>query len=483
MPEHISSPLIHDVRSLPERPSPTPLPDAFNEFCAVCKSTIPEAICCCEPSGVLICGHCISNHNLKYLSKVHILLPMKARRYISAPGYLDRLRQRQVALENGTKEAEGNLQNMEKCVKELNERVERTMEAIQKYKQEQLAEIQKIRLSLQQALLEATQEVSEHIYEDNYEPQGNLAKVIWTHQPGALALFSYKTVGLYEVSISNGLLNVLVKPRTEPVQPKFTPTGTPRDRSPRGSISSPAPFSLPRLAPTAISHYNLSTNVYDRTIPLRPPIDSSHTSSAVLLPSGRLFVCGKNAKPCSNRVFEVDCETGITTELPSMLIARFVHGLVAYNNSVFILGGSGLSGFLTSCEKFIFTNRQYSRLQDMNYGRDYFNPCRIRQFLYVCGGRNTSACEKYDIGNDRFILLNVKLPGAGHTASVVNEDNSLILLQGGTIIRLDLATEKLTVTKTKKVPGAVWGSVNPVKSGRDIYIPQFYTAKLVHITI
>lgn len=488
MPEHITSPLVHDVRSLPDPPRPTPLPEVFNEFCTVCKSAIPEAICCCEEDGVRICGRCIGNHNMKNLSKVHILLPIKARKYIKTPGYLERLRSRQISLESGMKEANANLQNLDKCMSELTTRIESALAAIQKYKQEQFAEIQRIKADLERTIAAARKEVEDHIYEDAYQPREAVAQAMWDFHPGTLVLFSYTPVDLYQVNIIWEGPKLHQKPHIPLAQlnstTNATPSSTPKDQSPRSAASADvlSTSSLLRLTPSSLSYYNLTTRNFGRVIPLSPQIAISHMSSAALLPTGKIFVCGRD-HPYSNLAFEIDPQTGISTALSPMHTPRFAHAVLPYKNCVYVLGGSGTTGFLKSCEKYISSNRQWTRISDMLNARDFFNPCQLRQFAFIFGGRNTANCEKYDIGNDLFVDLRVNLPVEGHAVAVMYENNSIVVLQSGIICTWTLGSTEVAVTRNKAVPGTVWGSMSPIRVGRDIYISQFYQSKVLKITI
>lgn len=425
---------------------------------------------------------------MKNLSKVHILLPIKARKYIKTPGYLERLRKRQISLETGVKEANTNLQTIDKCLSELTTRIESTLAAIQKYKQEQLAEIQRIKAGLESTIAAARKEVEDHIYEDVYQPTEAVARALWDFHPGTLVLFSYTPVGQYQVNIVSEGPKVPHKPHIPLAQvsstTNATPSSTPKDQSPRSfaSVDVPSASALLRLTPFNLSYYNLTTKNFGRVVPLRPQIPTSQMSSAALLPAGKIFVCGRD-HPYSNLAFEIDPQTGVSAALPSMHTPRFAHAVLPYKSCVYVLGGTGTSGFLKSCEKYVFSNQQWTRLSDMLSARDFFNPCQIRQFIFIFGGRNTVNCEKYDIGNDLFIDLRVQVPVAGHTVAVVQENNGIVVLQSGTVCTWTLGNTEMTVTRNKTVPGTVWGSMSPVRVGRDIYISQFYQSKVLKITI
>lgn len=381
-----------------------------------------------------------------------------------------------------------NMQTIDKCVSELTTRIEATLAVIQKYKQDQLAEIQRIKAALQRTITEAKKDVEDHIYEDMYEPREAVAKAMWDFQPGALVLFSYVPVGQYQVNISNEGPKLPSKPAIPLAQVNLTtnatPTSTPKDQSPRSaaSVDVPSTSALLRLTPSNFSYYNLTTQKFGRVIPLRPQIAAGQMSSAALLPSGKIFICGRD-HPLSNQAFEIDPQTGISTTLSPMLIQRFGHAILPYKNCVFVFGGSGYDGHLKSCEKFVYPNQQWTRLSDMLTGRDCFNPAQMNQFVFLLGGRDTISCEKYDIGNDMFTDLRVKLPVAGHSVAVMVENSTIVVLQSGTVSRWALGNTEMEVTRSRAVPGTIWGNMSPVRVGRDIYISQFYQAKVLKITI
>jgi len=386
------------------------------------------------------------------------------------------------------KEANANLQNLDKCMSELTTRIESALAAIQKYKQEQFAEIQRIKADLERTIAAARKEVEDHIYEDAYQPREAVAQAMWDFHPGTLVLFSYTPVDLYQVNIIWEGPKLHQKPHIPLAQlnstTNATPSSTPKDQSPRSAASADvlSTSSLLRLTPSSLSYYNLTTRNFGRVIPLSPQIAISHMSSAALLPTGKIFVCGRD-HPYSNLAFEIDPQTGISTALSPMHTPRFAHAVLPYKNCVYVLGGSRTTGFLKSCEKYISANRQWTRISDMLNARDFFNPCQLRQFAFIFGGRNTANCEKYDIGNDLFVDLRVNLPVEGHAVAVMYENNSIVVLQSGIICTWTLGSTEVAVTRNKAVPGTVWGSMSPIRVGRDIYISQFYQSKVLKITI
>lgn len=129
-------------------------------------------------------------------------------------------------------------------------------------------------------------------------------------------------------------------------------------------------------------------------------------------------------------------DTGRTVlELPKMIKARGNHGLVEWNSHVYVFGGcnsnTGNEGKLTDCEKLSLTLQQpWQSLSHMSEGRQFLNPCLLRDIAYLCGGYGTDSIEGFDLPRQRFLPRKVKLPEAQACCVWVDEGQLCVQSRG-----------------------------------------------------
>ena len=506
---HIASPGSHVVESLPSFPAQSlPAQTSRNEFCAQCMNEVPETVCCCEEAGVVLCRGCIAGHNSKALDKMHIILPLKARNYVSTPGYLERLTRRQGSLNEGMKELRTNLKRVNKCEKKVVLRVEKLLKEANEYRDATLASLHEYRARLEQKLNETRAEIEAHIYEDAYFPGDPIARVIWNYTPGRLNLFNFTEKDVYKVQFQARMEPTQISPPSPvaktntPVQPpqpvslpqqspqapspqvkgpptpskasSKTPSKPPSSKSsPRPSVSSERPFISPLfcLLPNSLMFFSASSGTFTRKIGLTPPTAITQTASACLLPDGKVFVCGKK-KPLSGVTYVIDPVTGQVSKLRDMLVRRFSHGLVSYGASAFAFGGNSDNGIQSSSEHFSVSSGLWTAIKNMLSPRSQFNPCLWGDFIYIFGGASTTNCEVFDILNNEYDPLAIRVPMVSQTSAALTADSAIVVVQIGRVFKWRIGDGRFEA-EGKGPKKECWGNASPVVVGNKVYIPMF----------
>ena len=469
-----------------------------------------DSVCCCETAGVVLCGKCIPQHTNKAQAKVHIILPLKARAFVGRPGYVDKLRERQNCLEKTVEEVKRNISRIESCQANLRRRVDSYLQQVTNYRDRKLEELNRYKSLLLDSLGKVNSEVLEHIYEEDHMPSNPLVAAVWTRSSTLPTIFKFQEKGQYEVDLTIGLNPDLstapsypspaavvqtkpekAKPKSKP-QPKSKPPKqkqsapvTPTHRTPAlsgsatpRSLCDPS-STLAHIADGKIGLYNCFTRKF---VPIADtPILSSVMSSALLLPSGSIFLSGKE-KPVSATAVEVDIGTGQHTRLLDMLDKRYGHGVTHDGDSVFVFGGTGTDGLVDKCEAFGLNNRRWRRLANMTTARDFFNPCLYTNFVYLFGGRKTNLCEKYSIAANLFTPLRIQLPLEGHTTSVLAA-NCILIIQRKSIARWRIEALELERVWTDGHGGSCWGNSNPVLIQRTVFLAASHQGKVEQIQI
>ncbi len=155
------------------------------------------------------------------------------------------------------------------------------------------------------------------------------------------------------------------------------------------------------------------------------------------------------------------------SEMPPMSVARFAHESVLIESKLYVAGGSGATGGLTSCEVFDFSTQRWSPVASLNtprLGAASFvtsDPAGNPLWLLV-GGRNPTngfslGAEGYDVRNNRWIQLDhsYSLTAARAYIGSVTLGGFAYALGGGNPTTGISTNERLQIT-----------SLNPVSANR-----------------
>lgn len=69
-----------------------------------------------------------------------------------------------------------------------------------------------------------------------------------------------------------------------------------------------------------------------------------------------------------------------------MLSNRFVEGVLAFENSIYVFGGRNEYGSLDTVEKFDHVTGKWTFIKSMHQKRHSFGVARLKEKIYVCGG-------------------------------------------------------------------------------------------------
>lgn len=502
---HISTPGNHVVEAISQA-QPTA---SVNEFCSMCLSSTGESVCGCEDAGLVLCGKCIPPHTSKIQSKVHIILPIKARTFISRPGYVDRLRGRQQALEKSIINISKSLSRIDTCRSLLRKRVENYLQMVNLYRENRLEELNLCENTLRKTIEAVKREISEHIYEEDYKPESPFVASVWNSSGNNEDLFKFSNKGPYEVEITlrlgpdlsfiavkspvqpastAKLGNLKAKPKANkpkpPKQKQSAPiTPIPRTPARSGRASPRTSFdpstTLIQMTSGRIELYNCFSQTATQLCPI--PALASQMSSTLILPNGNIFISGKE-KPLSAIAIELDSVSAQQIRLLDMYEKRFGHGTLHDGRSVYVFGGSGTGSQIAQCEAFHLQTRQWRRLANMTTPRDFFNPCLYSCFVYIFGGRKTNLCEKYSIGENRFYPLGITMPVSGQCCSAVNS-SSVVIVQRKYTARWRFEAGEFDRVWTEGAAEACWGNCSPVVVNNTVMIAMSHHGKILHMRI
>lgn len=159
------------------------------------------------------------------------------------------------------------------------------------------------------------------------------------------------------------------------------------------------------------------------------------TTATIHSETSSILICGgygENGKVLSTvERYSIINDTWST--MPSMRFARFDHTAVEWNGLIFIIGGYGPRGTMSSCEMFNITSNVWNDLPDMQVVRREHSSVAIGvtsstsgagAHVYAIGGWGTKSVERYDIVAKKWNriadLLNVR-----------NNHSSIVLATGG----------------------------------------------------
>lgn len=436
----------------------------------------------------MLCVTCLPGHLEK--GTWHQQVPMHAKAYFRNPNYFDKLKAREMTTSEGIKELEDNLNTITECEQVLRTKTAAAIEEIIKYKENTLAELAARRVEMEAALLTARNEVAEHLYEDPYEPTSQLSKSLWNHQPGNLKLFEYTTEGKYEVKIT------INEPKLQPDPPPLSEGDEESEEyeeeneegeegreeygeeidyeqedessSEEYDIDSLSPI-LYIIKPNIIGCHHVHAQSTSKFVTLQSTIKVNQTTAYCILTSGSLWVCGGNY-PYTSLVYEIDPLDGEVYSKEPMQLPRGGHAVLQYKNCVYVFGG--FDGELIShCERYVFSVKSWESRAYMITPRYYFNPCSLRQYVYIFGGKGTNLAEMYNIGTDTFTALSLCLPESGQTSAVFLNESKIAIIQKGVMTHWDEGQEDSEEYEIGSIDSC-WGNACPIYWEGCVYIPH-----------
>ena len=120
--------------------------------------------------------------------------------------------------------------------------------------------------------------------------------------------------------------------------------------------------------------------------------------------------------------------------LKQMARRRRGHGIVAWQEEVYVFGGSDRKP-LSFCEK--YSDMDWHDLPNMRTARRYFNPALHYPRIYIVGGDPCRASEVFLIPEARFQPLPLQLIEAAETCAFVADDQ-LVVIARTSVLRWSL---------------------------------------------
>jgi hypothetical protein len=124
-------------------------------------------------------------------------------------------------------------------------------------------------------------------------------------------------------------------------------------------------------------------------------------TTAYKLPSGEVFIVGFS-NPLSGDCYIYNPEQNSITNLPKLIVPRYLLSLIYHSHSLYAFGGYLDQDMPTkSSERFDLIRKQWSKLSDMNQARAKASCIGIENLIYIFGG-GVDYIEIFDIATNSF---------------------------------------------------------------------------------
>ena len=194
-----------------------------------------------------------------------------------------------------------------------------------------------------------------------------------------------------------------------------------------------------------------------RKLPSEPPKNIDIATMICWVNPTTLLCCGGSLDLLS---YEISTLTGKNRHVGNIHHERNWAGIIHFNHSTYILGGSWRSDYRTSAEK--HSDQQWSLLSGtMRRGRNGFTPFEYSAQIY-CVGRWDSV-EVLDPVTESFTELQVKLPGSDFWSLSVTYDHYMVVVRGNAVLKYDLNTWDVLEQQPSKGFHGMWSNCPPVE--------------------
>lgn len=165
---------------------------------------------------------------------------------------------------------------------------------------------------------------------------------------------------------------------------------------------------------------------------------------SAITPDGRVFMCGGRDAPNDFGIrlcWIMDLETFDPVSVSEMSIGRSNHWVLYYQDFIYVIGGCDHENhFTNACERYNLETDCWELIASTNRVTDSVCAVVIEEenCFYTFGGREDNGIlndtiEKYYVAENRWVLLNVRLPYKSHLcgAAILPGDSHKILIFGG----------------------------------------------------
>ena len=178
---------------------------------------------------------------------------------------------------------------------------------------------------------------------------------------------------------------------------------------------------LPLIIPGGLKLYSLPSNTAV-TFPL-PDVVKLDAFTVLISTQSRLILCGGGTVEVWKSVYSLVPPDGVAAGR-DMLERRRLHGAVAYEEDVYVFGGSN-GRLLRTCE--YYHNKEWTALPNMTEARYGLNPALYNGCIYVVGGEKAKGAEILTIASLSFAYIALALPEHTQTCSIVLNDCLIVI--------------------------------------------------------
>lgn len=118
----------------------------------------------------------------------------------------------------------------------------------------------------------------------------------------------------------------------------------------------------------------------------------------------------------------------------SLLTARFRHCALYYQDTIYVIGGTGTGGAsLRDCEKFEIRKKTGKHIGNLSVARESHSACIFEGKIYVAGGPHTDTLEVIVPLLETFSVVRLKCACSGPTAMLADGEK-IVILQGNVVM-------------------------------------------------
>lgn len=166
---------------------------------------------------------------------------------------------------------------------------------------------------------------------------------------------------------------------------------------------------------------------------------------------------------------------GLVTSLPYMNLSRLRPGFLLFHRYLYLFGGRDEGDRpQQASERLCLSSLHWQSISPMLSSRAEFNPCFLRNYIYLCGGYSEDM-EKYDPVAEIYTYLRIVYSWNGsrytHTTCAIVEDGNLTVIYHIALWKLDLDRKKLAVFDFYKPE--IYSCSPPMLYNGKVYISTF----------
>ena len=165
------------------------------------------------------------------------------------------------------------------------------------------------------------------------------------------------------------------------------------------------PLSIVYLRPSSSSIYWFNTLREKLDILQEPKKFFNMYYAWCILPNlSILFSGGCSTSSITSEVFTMEPETNYMEYCPSMIVERYMHGMIFLDSCIYVFGGATQIGNTKSCEKWIIGSKSWEIFGELNSSKVKLTVCLLERKIYI-GDENE--IELYNTEDNSFKVISV----------------------------------------------------------------------------